>query len=148
MRNWSIGWLLPTSTDGKRSLRARRPRAPAATARTAIGRFSARPSRRRRGRAGPRRIDLSRGFFSPIFLRVYNASAADHSAAAYPLFVRKTMQFVALQLATTFPDTPILPALGNNDEVCGDYRLQPDGPFLADTLPIVRTLVGSIARPG
>ena len=58
------------------------------------------------------------------------------------------MQFVALQLASTFPDTPILPALGNNDDVCGDYRLQPDGPFLADTSPIVRTLVGSIANLG
>jgi hypothetical protein len=87
-------------------------------------------------------------FLAHNFRRDFDATAADHSDAAYRLFVRKTMQFVALQLATTFPDTPILPALGNNDEVCGDYRLQPDGPFLADTLPIVRTLVGSIASPG
>jgi sphingomyelin phosphodiesterase acid-like 3 len=87
-------------------------------------------------------------FLAHNFRREFDATAADHSDAAYRLFVRKTMQFVAMQLAATFPDTPILPALGNNDEVCGDYRLQPDGPFLADTLPIVRTLVGSIARPG
>ena len=43
--------------------------------------------------------------------------------------------------------TPILPALGNNDEDCGDYELQPNGPFLADTLPIVRGLAGSLAGP-
>src|SRR5271157_4036761 len=58
------------------------------------------------------------------------------------------MQFLALQLEETFPDTPILPALGNNDEVCGDYQLQPGGPFLADTLPILRALVGAAGRPG
>jgi sphingomyelin phosphodiesterase acid-like 3 len=87
-------------------------------------------------------------FLAHNFRREFDAAAADHSDAAYRLFVRKTMQFVALQLASTFPNTPILPALGNNDEVCGDYRLQPDGPFLADTSPIVRTLVGSIAGPG
>src|SRR5271157_3344240 len=58
------------------------------------------------------------------------------------------MQFLALQLEETFPNTPILPALGNNDEVCGDYQLQPGGPFLADTLPILRELVGGAAGPG
>ena len=47
-----------------------------------------------------------------------------------------------------FPATPILPALGNNDEECGDYELQPGGPFLADTLPILRRLVGSAGGPG
>src|SRR4029077_17877800 len=87
-------------------------------------------------------------FLAHNFRREFDATAADHSDAAYRLFVRKTMQFVAMQLAATFPDTPILRALGNNDEVCGDYRRKPDGPFCGDTLPIIRTLVGSIASPG
>ncbi|MBV8507888.1 MAG: hypothetical protein JOZ11_19055, partial [Alphaproteobacteria bacterium] len=52
------------------------------------------------------------------------------------------------QLEQNFPATTILPALGNNDEECGDYELQPGGPFLADTLPIVRRLVGSAGGPG
>jgi len=54
---------------------------------------------------------------------------------------------VAQQLLEAFPATPILPALGNNDALCGDYQLQPAGPFLADTLPILRALVGGDDRP-
>ena len=96
----------------------------------------------------PAFVLLPGDFLAHNFRREFDSAAADRSDTAYRLFVRKTMQFVALQLASTFPDTPILPALGNNDDVCGDYRLQPDGPFLADTSPIVRTLVGSIANLG
>ncbi len=58
------------------------------------------------------------------------------------------MQFLGQQLEQTFPATPILPAAGNNDEECGDYQLQPGGPFLADTLPILRRLVGGAGGPG
>jgi hypothetical protein len=67
------------------------------------------------------------------FRREFDTAAADHSDAAYRLFVRKTMQFLASQLEQTFPDTPILPALGNDDSCCGNYQLQPQGPFLAET---------------
>ena len=87
-------------------------------------------------------------FLAHNFRREFDATAADHSDAAYRLFVRKTVQFLALQLEGTFPDTPILPALGNNDELCGDYQLQPGGPFLADTLPVLRRLVGVLGEPG
>ena len=68
-------------------------------------------------------------FLAHNFRREFDAAAGDHSDAAYRMFVRKTMQFLALQLEQSFPDVPILPALGNNDEVCGDYQLQPGGPF-------------------
>jgi sphingomyelin phosphodiesterase acid-like 3 len=96
----------------------------------------------------PAFVLLPGDFLAHNFRREFDSAAADRSDTAYRLFVRKTMQFVALQLASTFPDTPILPTLGNNDDVCGDYRLQPDGPFLADMSPIIRTLVGNTARPG
>lgn len=86
-------------------------------------------------------------FLAHGFRREFDAAASDHSNAAYRMFVRKTMQFVAEQLRGTFPARPILPALGNNDELCGDYQLQPGGPFLADTLPIVHELVGDDGRP-
>jgi sphingomyelin phosphodiesterase acid-like 3 len=62
--------------------------------------------------------------------------------------VGKTMRFLAEQIEQTFPDRPILPALGNNDEVCGDFWLQPEGPFLADMLPVFRELVGANRNPG
>jgi sphingomyelin phosphodiesterase acid-like 3 len=87
-------------------------------------------------------------FLAHRFREEFDAAAKDHSDAAYRIFVRKTMQFLGEQLEQNFPATPILPALGNNDEECGDYQLQPNGPFLADTLPILRRLVGSAGAPG
>jgi hypothetical protein len=87
-------------------------------------------------------------FLAHGFRQEFDAAAGDHSDAAYRIFVRKTMQFLGQQFEQTFPAIPILPALGNNDEECGDYQLQPGGPFLADTLPILRRLVGRADRPG
>jgi sphingomyelin phosphodiesterase acid-like 3 len=86
-------------------------------------------------------------FLAHDFRRKFDGAARDHSNDAYRLFVRNTMRFLAQQLEQTFPATPILPALGNNDDECGDYQLQPGGPFLADTLPILRTLVRRGAKP-
>jgi hypothetical protein len=91
---------------------------------------------------------ISGDFLAHGFRQEFDAAAKDHSDAAYRIFVRKTMQFLGLQLEQNFPATPILPALGNNDEECGDYQLQPGGPFLADTLPILRRLVGTAGGPG
>ncbi len=91
---------------------------------------------------------ISGDFLAHGFRPEFDAAAKDHSDAAYRVFVRKTMQFLGQQLEQNFPATPILPALGNNDEECGDYELQPGGPFLADTLPILRRLVGSAGGPG
>jgi sphingomyelin phosphodiesterase acid-like 3 len=80
-------------------------------------------------------------FLAHNFRAAFDAAAKEHSDAAYRVFVRKTMLFLTQQLQRAFPDRPILPALGNNDDVCGDFLLQPGGPFLADMLPILRSLV-------
>ncbi len=96
----------------------------------------------------PAFVLISGDFLAHGFRQEFNTAARDHSDAAYRIFVRKTMQFLGEQLQQIFPATPILPALGNNDEECGDYQLQPGGPFLADTLPILRRLVGSVGGPG
>jgi hypothetical protein len=82
-------------------------------------------------------------FLAHSYQKRFGAVASDHSDAAYRAFVVKTIQFLAGQLQAEFPDTPILPVLGNNDSECGNYRLQPDGPFLHDTLPVVRGLLRS-----
>src|SRR5260370_38120687 len=95
----------------------------------------------------PAFVLISDDFLAYAFRREFDASASDHSDAAYRIFVRKTMQFLGQQLEQTFPATPILPALGNNDEECGDYQIQPGGPFLIDALPILRRLVDTPARP-
>src|SRR5947209_6151279 len=96
----------------------------------------------------PAFVHMAGDFLAHDFRRAFDAAAQDHSDAAFRIFVQKTMQFLAQQLEQNFPATPILPALGNNDEECGDYELQPGGPFLADTLPIVRRLVGGAHGPG
>jgi hypothetical protein len=96
----------------------------------------------------PAFVLISGDFLAHRFRPEFNAAVRDHSDAAYRVFVQKTMQFLGLQLEQNFPATPILPALGNNDEECGDYELQPGGPFLVDTLPILRRLVASAGGPG
>src|SRR5438067_2278095 len=37
----------------------------------------------------------------------------------------------------------IVVGLGNNDSECGDYRLEPNGPFLAGLRDAVRTMAGT-----
>ena len=84
-------------------------------------------------------------FLAHHFRDQFNAAASDHSDPAFRGFVDKTMRFLALEIETASPNTPILPALGNNDEICGDFELQPGGPFLADMLPVIRRLIGERA---
>ena len=49
---------------------------------------------------------------------------------AYRTFTAKTVEFLALEFQKHFPGVPILPAVGNEDAYCGDYNVQPAGPFL------------------
>ncbi|MEE3623109.1 metallophosphoesterase [Nitrospirillum sp. BR 11752] len=57
--------------------------------------------------------------------------------AAYRAFALKTVTVLLETLRQTFPGVPVLTALGNNDSYCGDYAVAPNGPFLADTLPLL-----------
>lgn len=50
---------------------------------------------------------------------------------AYRAFTAKAIRFLALEFRRRFPEAPILPTLGNEDSYCGDYRVEPGGPFLA-----------------
>ncbi len=77
----------------------------------------------------------------------FNAATSDHSDAAFRRFTAKTVRFVALQLEATFPATPILPVLGNNDSECGDYAVRPGGAFLGDTFDVAAGMIGPEAEP-
>lgn len=46
-------------------------------------------------------------------------------------FVNKTVSFIFMMLEDYFPGVPVLPVLGNNDNDCNDYQVQPSGKFLA-----------------
>ena len=76
------------------------------------------------------------------FREQFNAIATNHDDAAFRAFVHKSVEFVALQLKQRAPGKPIYVTLGNNDDECGDYATQPDGPFLQDTARFVGDLAG------
>jgi sphingomyelin phosphodiesterase acid-like 3 len=57
--------------------------------------------------------------------------SSDEDPEAYRGFTAKTIAFLALEFRRHFPGVPILPTLGNEDAYCGDYEVQPAGPFLA-----------------
>lgn len=50
---------------------------------------------------------------------------------AYQDFTNKALAVVNREFAKRFPHTPVLATLGNDDSYCGDYWIQPEGPFLA-----------------
>jgi sphingomyelin phosphodiesterase acid-like 3 len=53
------------------------------------------------------------------------------SPSDYQAFVLKTMSYVAGELRSESPDTPVYAALGNNDSGCGDYQFDPGSDFFA-----------------
>jgi hypothetical protein len=58
-------------------------------------------------------------------------------------FIDKTIAFLTQRLSEQFPNTPIVPVLGNEDSYCGDYRLRPSGEFLRRTADTWKLLVQS-----
>ena len=94
----------------------------------------------RRAEPHPTLLMVLGDFLAHRFRPQFDANATDHSDAAFRDFVRKTMAFMTQELSRRFPTTPIVAAIGNDDDVCGDYR-RPGGPFLKDTLPIVRRML-------
>lgn len=90
----------------------------------------------------PDLVLVSGDFLVHRFRARFDAAATDHSDAAFRSFTAKTMRFLAAELRATFPATPILPVLGNNDAECGDYALRPGGTFLANTLDVAAGMIG------
>jgi sphingomyelin phosphodiesterase acid-like 3 len=58
-------------------------------------------------------------------------------------FTERTAIFVGDALRRALPGKPIIVALGNNDADCGDYRIEPGGPYLIATRELVRGLAGA-----
>jgi hypothetical protein len=78
----------------------------------------------------------------------FNAKAAaalgvDPSSPAVDDMAAKTTLFVAGALAEALGGKPAFVALGNEDSKCGDYKVEPGGPYLAATREAVRGLVGA-----
>jgi hypothetical protein len=58
--------------------------------------------------------------------------------AAGSTLAQDTHAFVLNELSRALPGKPIFIAIGNNDADCGDYAIEPGGPFLSATLEGVR----------
>jgi hypothetical protein len=74
----------------------------------------------------------------------FESAAKDHDEEAFRQFSRKTAQFVAAQLGSLPPGRPVLFTLGNNDNDCADYQVQPDGPFLRDSSAWFEKMLGPL----
>ncbi len=53
-----------------------------------------------------------------------------------------TTDVVADAIALAVPGKPVILSLGNNDSDCGDYQIDPGGPYLAATRDLVKRLAG------
>ena len=74
------------------------------------------------------------------FPKTFQGITHDGDREDYRKFVRKTIQFLALQFQKTYPDTPILVTPGNNDDECGNYSIYANGEFLHDTAELAAKL--------
>lgn len=77
--------------------------------------------------SAPSFIIISGDFLCHDFQANYSKYADSGSVQT---FTAKTIQFLAWMLNKYFPQTVVLPVLGNNDSYCGDYMVEPNSPFL------------------
>jgi hypothetical protein len=80
--------------------------------------------------------DLLAHNFPDTFAKAMHDKDREH----YRAFVRKTVDFLALEFRQRFGNTQLLLAIGNNDEECGNYSIHPHGMFLIDTADLARDL--------
>jgi hypothetical protein len=74
------------------------------------------------------------------FPKTFQSITHDTDREDYRKFVRKTMQFLALQFRKAYGNTPVLVTPGNNDDECGNYAIYPNGEFLHDTAELAGKL--------
>lgn len=67
--------------------------------------------------------------------------AVNPNLAGLEDFTDKTLAFVTLLIEERFPNTPVYPALGNNDSYSGDYNLAPNSCFLTRTAQTWKRLI-------
>jgi sphingomyelin phosphodiesterase acid-like 3 len=80
------------------------------------------------------------------FPAAYAKAVHDSNRQHYRTFVFKTVAFLALELGKRFGQSQILLTPGNNDNECGDYDIEADGPFLKDTARLARKLARAGGR--
>lgn len=74
------------------------------------------------------------------FPQTFVGATHDEDREDYRKFVRKTIQFLALEFRKRYPDTAVFVTPGNNDDECGNYSIYATGAFLSDTAELARKL--------
>ncbi|MBV9575609.1 MAG: metallophosphoesterase [Gammaproteobacteria bacterium] len=75
------------------------------------------------------------------YRRYYKKYAADSTSSGYQSFVRKTLEFLTLELAHSFPAVNVYMATGNNDSYQDDYVAIPNGDFFKETAILWGSLI-------
>ncbi len=96
---------------------------------------------------GPRLIAVSGDLMSHAFTCKFHAVFPHAGQAEYAGFAEKTIEFVLLELRSTFPGTPVFAALGNNDSDCGDYKIDTHSLFLGALASTITADVEKRLRP-
>ena len=91
--------------------------------------------------ARPDFIIISGDFLAHDFQENYAKYSGTSDPKAVNTFITKTIAFVTWMIEKQFPQTPVYPALGNNDSYCGDYAVEPGGQFLGATANTWKTLL-------
>lgn len=81
--------------------------------------------------AKPDFIIITGDFLAHSFQSNFALYSGTDNSDTLRLFIDKTIQFIAMQLKKQFPGVPVYPVLGNNDDYCGDYMIQPQSRFLS-----------------
>lgn len=86
-------------------------------------------------------IIISGDFLAHGLHSTYVSLSGSKDPAALASFIDKTIAFITLMISERFPNTPVYPALGNNDSYCGNYQIEPSGQFLARTAQTWKSLI-------
>jgi hypothetical protein len=80
-------------------------------------------------------------FLAHDFNGKYKKYAHDKTKTGYIAFVKKTLQFLTLELQHNFPQTDVYLAVGNNDSYEEDYVVEPQGSFFKDLGKLEASLI-------
>jgi sphingomyelin phosphodiesterase acid-like 3 len=128
---WQAILASPASPDQPQRFAALNIQCPVRGEDTTYALFSSSLEAMRAQAPNARFITLSGDLISHSFTCKFNATVPNATPQQHEAFVVKTIQFVLSEFRTTFPNAPLYAALGNNDSGCDDYKIDPNGSFLA-----------------
>lgn len=73
-------------------------------------------------------------FLGHDYREKYIKYSGDKTRAGYQKFVKRTLEFLTLEINKVFPTTDVYPLIGNNDSYTGDYSVMQQGLFFKETV--------------